>query len=224
MARPILNSADVINGLRKRDPRAAQNLNECFVPSIWRFVFFVLAAMRAVAKRRIHDHYRAAARVRRLIEHAGYEASDSVGRDPATVHDEALRREGVRDAMERLPDLCRSALEWKYVDRLSVKQIATRLDATEKSTESTLFRARQALRDLLYSEAVAPPSVSVVSSDSSEPSAINEVSQKQPPSPSGVVQPAPSSSDDGANHFRSDESSIEHSSSMLSKLRLAREN
>ena len=54
--------------------------------------------------------------------------------------------------MEKLPENYRFALEWKYVDRLSVKEIARRLETTEKSAESILFRARNALRQQLRGE------------------------------------------------------------------------
>ncbi len=35
-----MNNAELIDGLRKRDPVSARHLNDCFVPSVWRFVFF----------------------------------------------------------------------------------------------------------------------------------------------------------------------------------------
>jgi hypothetical protein len=48
--------------------------------------------------------------------------------------------------MDELTDQHRTALEWKYVDKLSVRDIAGRWEATEKSVESILFRARRELR------------------------------------------------------------------------------
>ena len=48
--------------------------------------------------------------------------------------------------MDGLPDEERLALEWKYVDDLSVGQIADRLGRTEKAAESVLYRARRAFR------------------------------------------------------------------------------
>ena len=41
----------------------------------------------------------------------------------------------------------RSALEWKYIDKLSVREIAERLDVTEKAAESMLFRGRREFRE-----------------------------------------------------------------------------
>jgi RNA polymerase sigma factor (sigma-70 family) len=176
-----LNNAELIDGLRKRDPSAAQHLNDCFVPSIWRFVYYrvnrdphlaedivaetVLAFvaiintdtdidnptawLRTVALRRIQDHYRAAARVQHLIALAQPLPSSSDHLDPAVLHDNADDRQQVREAMETLPEHYRLALEWKYVDQVSVAVIATRLDTTEKGAEALLFRARRALRSQL---------------------------------------------------------------------------
>lgn len=193
-ARLGLNNAELIDGLRKRDPVAAQHLNDCFVPSIWRFVFFrvnrdshltedivaetVLAMvaavndqtaienpaawLRTVALRRIQDHYRAAARVQHLIDRAQQQSAGCDQQDPAFQHDQALDRQEVREAMASLPEHYQMALEWKYVDQLSVAVIATRFDTTEKGAEALLFRARRALRNQLHSEHT-PPSASGLS-------------------------------------------------------------
>jgi len=53
----------------------------------------------------------------------------------------------VHVTLDRLPDRYADALEWKYVDSLSVKEIAVRLGLTPKAAESLLTRARVAFRD-----------------------------------------------------------------------------
>ena len=55
--------------------------------------------------------------------------------------------EAVADVLDSLPDDERLVLEWKYLDRLTVREIAARLGRTEKAVESLLFRARKAFRD-----------------------------------------------------------------------------
>jgi len=55
--------------------------------------------------------------------------------------------------MDELPEQHRVALEWKYVDKLSVREIAERLQTTEKAAESILFRARRTFRDRLIGAA-----------------------------------------------------------------------
>jgi len=49
--------------------------------------------------------------------------------------------------LDYLPPRYGDLLEWKYVDGLSVAEIAARLESTPKSIESMLTRARQAFRD-----------------------------------------------------------------------------
>ena len=61
-----------------------------------------------------------------------------------------LRKESVElvhVALDALPPHYARALEWKYLDNLSVKEIARRLNRGPKATESLLTRARQSFRD-----------------------------------------------------------------------------
>jgi RNA polymerase sigma-70 factor (ECF subfamily) len=53
----------------------------------------------------------------------------------------------VRLTLEQLPARYSDALDWKYVQGLSVDEIARRLGMGYKATESLLTRARQAFRD-----------------------------------------------------------------------------
>lgn len=65
--------------------------------------------------------------------------------------EDALRRREVASfvhvVLDGLPSRYADALEWKYVDGLSVKEIASRLGVTAKAAESLLTRARVAFRD-----------------------------------------------------------------------------
>jgi RNA polymerase sigma-70 factor (ECF subfamily) len=69
------------------------------------------------------------------------------GDDPerATYREEIARF--VQVTLDRLPRHYGDALEWKYIEGLSVKEIATRLGLGPKAAESVLTRARQAFRD-----------------------------------------------------------------------------
>ena len=63
---------------------------------------------------------------------------------------EALRTEAARFvhlALDQLPKHYARSLEWKYVDHLSVREIAARLEVGAKAAESLLMRARTAFRD-----------------------------------------------------------------------------
>jgi RNA polymerase sigma-70 factor (ECF subfamily) len=63
----------------------------------------------------------------------------------------ALRRQQeahrVQVALDHLPPRYADALEWKYIEGVSVKEIAVRLGASAKAAESLLTRARDAFRD-----------------------------------------------------------------------------
>ena len=68
----------------------------------------------------------------------------------ADPEESVLRREVARlvqVALDHLPARYASTLEWKYVEGLSVREIATRSRMTEKAVESLLSRARVAFRE-----------------------------------------------------------------------------
>jgi RNA polymerase sigma-70 factor, ECF subfamily len=67
--------------------------------------------------------------------------------DPeAALRSEELRR-GVQATLDSLPRRYGDALEWKYIEGVSVAEIAERLGLGSKATESLLTRAREAFRD-----------------------------------------------------------------------------
>ena len=53
----------------------------------------------------------------------------------------------VQATLDRLPRPYGDALEWKYIEGLSVREIADRLGVSAKAAESCLTRARQAFRE-----------------------------------------------------------------------------
>lgn len=176
-----MNDSDFLRGLRQRDPAAVRHLTECYLPSVWRFVYVqvggdhhlaedvvseaVLALVRAaaagaeiqspaawlrsVAGHKVQDHYRAAARVQHLIEQVKQTEPRADENDAHAQQEQAERRREIRAVMDTLPERHRLALEWKYIDKLAVRDIAARLDLTEKAVESILFRARREFRDKL---------------------------------------------------------------------------
>lgn len=174
-----MNDSDLVRGLRERNPAAVRHLSECWVPSVWRFVYVrvngdqhlaedivseaVLALisaagdpdkeisnpggwLRSVAANKVNDHFRAAARVQHLLDQARPGDGEDSDGNPAEQQELKERRAAIRDVLEGMNDASRLALEWKYVDRLSVREIADRLDLTEKAAESVLFRARREFR------------------------------------------------------------------------------
>ena len=72
-------------------------------------------------------------------------AASATGPEADMRRDETARV--VHLLLDRLPPRYAAALEWKYIDGLSVTEIAARFDLTAKATESTLTRAREAFRE-----------------------------------------------------------------------------
>lgn len=102
--------------------------------------------LRTVVANKVADHFRAAARVQHLVEQAKQTVTDLNTHDAVQQQQLLERRQEIRQVLETIPDQGRLALEWKYVDKLSVREIAERLDVTEKAAESILFRARNEFR------------------------------------------------------------------------------
>lgn len=105
-----------------------------------------LGWLRSVVAHKVADHFRAAARVQHLIDQAKTSVVESNGEDASHAREVEERRDGIRCVLEGLTEQTRLALEWKYVDKLSVREIAVRLDVTEKAAESILFRGRREFR------------------------------------------------------------------------------
>lgn len=175
-----MNDSLLVQGLREQKPAAVQHLTECYLPTVWRFVYArvgrdphlaedivsetVLALIRAasdpeadisnpggwlrsVASNKVNDHFRAAARVQHLIDQARQTTEVADYDEPSASQEQRERRAEIRSVMDGLPEQHRLVLEWKYVDRLSVRSIADRMDVSEKAAESILFRARRDFRD-----------------------------------------------------------------------------
>ena len=73
---------------------------------------------------------------------------------PAREEPEALARRGellrlIQATLDCLPSRYGDVLEWKYVDGLSVAEIASRLSVSPKAAESALTRARNAFREAM---------------------------------------------------------------------------
>lgn len=101
----------------------------------------------------IRMHFRQQGRLPRVvgIEDGTPEVGLASGHEPGEHPEGALARKEeahlVHAALDLLPPHYARALEWKYVDRVPVKEIAVRLRLGAKAAESLLTRARQAFRE-----------------------------------------------------------------------------
>ena len=94
-----------------------------------------------VARHKLVDHYRRAARDERRLELAWAQSPDAAEPDPLDGADPAR----VLEMMSHLSPEHRLVLILKYVDELAVQEIATTLRRSLHATNSLLSRARRAL-------------------------------------------------------------------------------
>ncbi len=105
-----------------------------------------------IARNKLRDHFR---RERRAVsrEPAGASTAadpNSGGPDGGLITAET--RDAVIRTLDTLDDEERLALEWKYMESLSVREIAERLGRTEKAAEAILYRARVSFRTIYARE------------------------------------------------------------------------
>ena len=107
----------------------------------------VAAWLTAIARHKLIDHQRRTDRERRAARDVQQRHQMDDCRDsPQSAAGAIETRERVMQTMHHLSDEERLMLEWKYVDRLAVREIAARLGRTEKAVESLLYRARRSFR------------------------------------------------------------------------------
>jgi len=112
----------------------------------------LLTWLCACCRNEILMHHRRARSAPREVELADetQPAAGSPTRSELDPESRMLRLETsrlVHMTLDLLPQRYAQALEWKYVDQLSVDEIATRLAVRPKAAESLLTRARNAFRD-----------------------------------------------------------------------------
>lgn len=105
-----------------------------------------------IARNKLQDHFRRASRGvdRELAEASAAAITDSGGPDGNLIAAETT--DAVIRTLNALKDEERLALEWKYMESLSVREIAERLGRTEKAVEAILYRARISFRTIYVGE------------------------------------------------------------------------
>jgi RNA polymerase sigma-70 factor (ECF subfamily) len=102
-----------------------------------------------IARHKLVDHWRRSEREQRRI-HAVAEAEPAVPDDPWDVELDILV---ARDVLATLGALHRAVLTLRYVDGLSVAEVARNLDRTVHAVESLLTRAKREFRETYLSAA-----------------------------------------------------------------------
>lgn len=116
----------------------------------------------AICRNEIAGYFRRRGREGTAVEldEQGVAAGAPIGSAPPDDPETRLlgleRSELVHEALDALPFHYGRALEWKYLERLPVREIAERLGMGPKAAESMLTRARSAFREL-YSRLAEMP-------------------------------------------------------------------
>jgi RNA polymerase sigma-70 factor (ECF subfamily) len=121
----------------------------------WRGEAALFTWLCTIGRREIHDRVsrgRPGGRTVELVEDRDdvRAALESLRVSPESPVDALLRHDLVRlvwVALDRLPARYGRVLEWKYIEDRPVRDIAARLDVSEKAAESLLTRSRDAFRD-----------------------------------------------------------------------------
>src|ERR671928_552373 len=159
--------------LRLRDPDAAEDLVQNSLISAvrslrsWRGEATLFTWLCTICRREIAAWEKRTSR--RVIvplaeDDPGLRAAlESIGA-AAEAPDAGLKRADtgriVQLVLDHLPPRYSRALEWKYLEDLSVDDIAARLQCTSKAAESLLTRARDAFRDAFAAVQAAAHEVS----------------------------------------------------------------
>lgn len=116
---------------------AAKQLRR-FDPARGTFAGWVCGVAANVVRNLVRTRLRAAKRMRSLVA-----VPEPAMPEDGSDHDP----DAVARALAELPDRYEQALRLKYLDGLSVAEMAARLGESEKAVESLLTRARQAFRE-----------------------------------------------------------------------------
>ena len=108
--------------------------------------------LRGVIRHKAMDHHRLKSRTSAALNQRALlqESTDlelQLNNRPSARLEQAEHVGDVLEVLEKLDETKRQCLEWKYLERISVREIAARLDLTEKAVESILYRARLEFRE-----------------------------------------------------------------------------
>ncbi len=114
----------------------------------------LLTWIHGIARKLLASHFRRTARHRKVVYiddnervRAQVEAmAADPGESPEYAHELRERQDLVHRMLDRLPVDYGQVLEWKYIEGLSVEEIAGRLQTTAVSVQSRLARARRSFR------------------------------------------------------------------------------
>lgn len=103
--------------------------------------------LRSVVRNKVADHHRQSFRIKDRLEKIGHaQGCECVSATPEVALETAETRTQVLGILEQMPPKQRLVLELKYSEGMRVRDIAERLNETEKGIEAALYRARREFR------------------------------------------------------------------------------
>jgi RNA polymerase sigma-70 factor (ECF subfamily) len=110
----------------------------------------VVGWLLGIARHKVEDVYRAQLREPDPLPDDGEvpSAASTVSLDLDDLIDAARAEEKTRHILERLPVAYSAALQWRYWEKRSIREMAAHTGKTEKAIERLLARARSAFRRL----------------------------------------------------------------------------
>ncbi len=124
-----------------------KNIHQIDINPIQEDAAHVAAWLRSVVRHKVADHHRQAFRFKDRLEKVGRDNScECATSSPTLALETAETRARVLVILEQLPQKQRLILEWKYAEGMRVREIAERLNETEKGIEASLYRARREFR------------------------------------------------------------------------------
>ena len=107
----------------------------------------LLTWLCTICRHEIHDWFERKRRVPPMVDLVEDLPEVSAALDSLGALQQKETARLVQVVLDRLPSRYGDALEWKYIEGLSVAEIAERLGVATKAAESLLARARAAFRD-----------------------------------------------------------------------------
>jgi RNA polymerase sigma-70 factor, ECF subfamily len=174
MLEPDMTDAQLVRRMQGGDRDALEVFYGRYLPAVWRFAQARLARdesavrdvvsetflaaiggigdlnlargsacgwLMGIARHKVADWWRKNPEMVAMPELAGAESLD-----PACQMEHAESLTAVGLVMTEMDDDERLVLEWKYLEGLSVREIARRMGRTEKGVEALLYRARTEFR------------------------------------------------------------------------------
>lgn len=103
--------------------------------------------LRSVVRNKVADHHRQSFRIKNRLEKIGRaQGCECANASPVFALETAETRVLVLAILEQMPPKQRLVLELKYSEGMRVRDIAKRLNETEKGIEAALYRARREFR------------------------------------------------------------------------------